>query len=104
MRIISQDGKLDIGYDRLLIEIVGCLIKGYDYTDYGSTSMHLATYSTPEKAAEEMERLHLTYIKQRKVTTKTGAAFQENYPKVFKFRTDEEVEDDKERSKSTCLI
>ena len=101
MRIISQDGSIDVNYDRLTIGVFGCRISGYDVE---GTTFTLAEYKTPEKAAEEMERLHLTYIKQRKVTTKTGAAFQENYPKVFKFRTDEEVESDKQRSKSTCLI
>ena len=101
MRIISQDGNIDIDYDHVAVEVTGVKINGYDYN--GSV-YHLAKYRTSEQVAEEMERLHLTYIKQHKVTTKTGAAFQENYPKVFKFRTDEEVESDKQRSKSTCLI
>ena len=102
MRIISQNGSTDFNYDHLTIENCGREIYGFTFKNY--EKFKLAEYSDTKKAAEEMERLHLTYIKQRKVTTKAGVTFQENYPKVFKFRTDEEVESDKERSKSTCLI
>lgn len=86
MRIISQGGTIDTNYDRLTIEVVGCHIGGYDV---GGTTFTLAEYSTAERAAEEMERLHLVYIRTNKQTTKTGLTFHENYPKVFKFQPDE---------------
>lgn len=86
MRVISQSGNLDYEYSQISIEVLGGKINAHD----GSGCFRLARYSTPEKARDEMERLHLTYIKQHTQRTSGGLTVRENYPKVFKFAEDED--------------
>lgn len=66
MRLISQDGMIDVPYEQVCIgidyrndkRIYAIGVNSQDNED-GST---MARYSTPEKAKEAMEMLHKTYL------------------------------------------
>ena len=68
MRVISQDGTIDMPYEEVLITI-GCSgdkreyhINGHLIYQEGSSSVKIATYSTEEKAKKAMEMLREAYI------------------------------------------
>ena len=68
MRVISQDGTIDIPYEEVLITL-GCSIDKREYHINGhliykecSSSVKIATYSTEEKAKKAMEELRYAYI------------------------------------------
>ena len=68
MRVISQDGTIDIPYEEVLITL-GCSrdkreyhINGHLIYKEGSSSVKIATYSTEEKAKKAMEMLRDAYI------------------------------------------
>ena len=68
MRVISQDGTIDMPYEEVLITI-GCSgdkreyhINGHLIYQEGSSSVKIATYSTEEKAKKAMEMLRDAYI------------------------------------------
>lgn len=68
MRIISQDGTIDMPYEEVLITL-GCSgdkreyhINGHLIYPEGSSSVKIATYSTEEKAKKAMEMLRDAYI------------------------------------------
>ena len=68
MRIISQDGTIDMPYEEVLITL-GCSgdkreyhINGHLIYQGGSSSVKIATYSTEEKAKKAMEMLRDAYI------------------------------------------
>ena len=90
MRIISQKGDLDLNYDQIILETLGGKIMAHDTV---GTAFLIARYSTPERAAGEMERLHVLYVKQRVQQTKNGMILRDTCPKVFKFAPDEKAGD-----------
>ena len=68
MRVISQDGTIDMPYEEVLITL-GCSgdkreyhINGHLIYQEGSSSVKFATYSTEEKAKKAMEMLRDAYI------------------------------------------
>ena len=68
MRVISQDGTIDMPYEEVLITL-GCSgdkreyhINGHLIYPEGSSSVKIATYSTEEKAKKAMEMLRDAYI------------------------------------------
>ena len=68
MRVISQDGTIDMQYEEVLITL-GCSgdkreyhINGHFIYQGGSSSVKIATYSTEEKAKKAMEMLREAYI------------------------------------------
>ena len=68
MRVISQDGTIDMPYEEVLITL-GCSgdkreyhINGHLIYQEGSSSVKIATYSTEEKAKKAMEMLRDAYI------------------------------------------
>ena len=68
MRVISQDGTIDMQYEEVLITL-GCSgdkreyhINGHLIYQEGSSSVKIATYSTEEKAKKAMEMLRDAYI------------------------------------------
>ena len=68
MRVISQDGTINIPYEEVLITL-GCSgdkreyhINGHLIYQEGSLSVKIATYSTEEKAKKAMEMLRDAYI------------------------------------------
>lgn len=68
MRVISQDGTIDMQYEEVLITL-GCSgdkreyhINGHLIYQEGSLSVKIAAYSTEEKAKKAMEMLRDAYI------------------------------------------
>ena len=68
MRVISQDGTIDMPYEEVLITL-GCSgdkreyhINGHLIYQEGSSSVKIATYSTEEKAKKAMEGLRYVYM------------------------------------------
>ena len=66
MRVISQDGTLDIPYDSVIIQRFGreiyFLNKNLIGVEQIVSDMDIATYSTEEKARKAMEELRYAYM------------------------------------------
>lgn len=102
MRVISQDGMIDIPYEMVVIqrfqEKIYFLNKNLTGVEHPVDDVQLAEYSTSEKAEKAMEMLkerYLEYISVRGGESPfTGAVTQPGIwtvPKVFRFPADEEV-------------
>ena len=102
MRLISQDGRVDFPYDKVMVEIEpegmkDILLSTPELAAMGQ-AYTVAKYSTPEKAITVMEQLHHMYAKHVKTSGRVigGGNFYApelrfNPPKVFKFPADTEV-------------
>lgn len=66
MRVISQDGTLDIPYDSVIIQRFGreiyFLNKNLIGVEQLVSDMDIAAYSTEEKAKKAMEMLRIAYV------------------------------------------
>ena len=104
MRLISQDGLIDVNYDNGSIVIgfisdgSGAVISYYDHS-HRDKATALGKYSSKDKALKVMEMLRAEYLKH--IYGSGGEmATRDLYippfafipPKVFKFPADEEVE------------
>ena len=88
MRLISQDGGVDIPYEMSALSIVDFLGKAHIYVRsklLDETPFSFATYSSKEKALKIMENLRKTYSK----TPEYGDEYFEDL--VFQFPKDDEV-------------
>ena len=95
MRIISQDGAIDVPYDCFSLTIatgkyedveVACI---YCHNLSSPKGTKLAEYSSKEKAQKAMEMLHITYK-----GNKVEEVYQEGtnyYHPTFQFPADEDV-------------
>ena len=96
MRVISQDGTIDIPYDSVIIQRfrreIYFLNKNLIGVEQLVSDMDIATYSTEEKAEKAMEMLRNDYLDFMTETTPDGNGFCFNQPKVFQFPKDEDVE------------
>ena len=96
MRVISQDGTIDIPYDSVIIQRFGreiyFLNKNLTGVEQLVSDMDIATYSTEEKAQKSMEMLRNNYLDFMTEATPDGNGFCFNQPKVFQFPKDEDVE------------
>lgn len=102
MRIISQDGRVDFPYDKVMVEIepegmCNILLTTPEMAAMGQAYV-AAEYTTPEKAVKVMEQLHHMYAKHVKASGRVlggnkfySPEFRFNPPKVFKFPADTEV-------------
>ena len=95
MRVISQDGTIDMPYESVIIQRFGreiyFLNKNLIGVEQLVSDMDIATYSTEEKAKKAMEMLHNDYYDH--VAEKTyheGAYYIHPY---FRFPKDEDVEE-----------
>jgi hypothetical protein len=63
MRIISQDGKLDLPYEKLILRIIRGKYKDVMYVAIieEGRNLTIAKYSSEEKAQKAMDMLHETY-------------------------------------------
>lgn len=95
MRLISQDGKIDVPYDKVVIKatehpfktIISALFEREDYMK----DIVMGCYSTEAKALKVMEMLREEYLKY--CTARSDDYwFAFNNPKVFQFPSDEEIE------------
>ena len=97
MRLISQNGEIDVPYDCFSLTIatgkyedveVACI---YCHNLSSPKGTKLAEYSSKEKAEKAMEMLRNVYLDYEKgMSTEYWFAF--NFPKVFQFPKDEDVE------------
>ena len=96
MRIISQDGTIDIPYEQCVIqrfrEKIYFLNKNLVGVEQLVNDMEMASYSTEEKAKKAMEMLREKYKDYAKATNKSNFFTMFDYPKVFQFPQDEDVE------------
>lgn len=103
MRIISQDGAIDIPYERFIISVniqnQGEIIAWTGNNISDDECIVIAIYSSREKAQKAMEMLREEYGKH--FFGQGGAMATENFyvppfafipPKVFQFPQDEDVE------------
>ena len=97
MRLISQDGMIDVNYDNgsLVVgfgeykDCVKAIISYYDNSSQRGTK--LAEYSSKAKTLKVMEMLREEYLEY--CTARSSEYwFAFNNPKVFQFPKDEEVE------------
>ena len=88
MRIISQNGTIDVPYEMAIV-----------YVEYeniiakvGDERYAMGNYSTEEKAVKSMEMLREKYLLYKSATNeKSFYEFFDN-PKVFQFPQDDEME------------
>ena len=109
MRVISQDGTIDIPYDSVIIQRFGreiyFLNKNLIGVEQLVSDMDIATYSTEEKAKKAMEMLRIAYennefyhniSNSEHFTEFTKALSEEMFKKAtseyFQFPADEELE------------
>lgn len=102
MRIISQDGLIDVPYEKVVIqrfkERIYFLNKNLTGVEQLIDDMEMATYSTEAKAIKAMEMLREAYIQTEEFNG--GYDMNDCYvspqkwvlPKVFQFPKDENVE------------
>ena len=97
MRVISQDGTIDIPYESVIIQRFGgeiyFLNKNLIGVEQLVSDMDIATYSTEAKAQKAMEMLRNNYLDFMAEATPDGNGFCFNQPKVFQFPKDEDVEE-----------
>nr|DAK62239.1 MAG TPA: hypothetical protein [Caudoviricetes sp.] len=111
MRVISQDGTIDIPYEGVLITFGWSgdkreyHINGHLIHQEGSSSVKIATYSTEEKAKKAMKMLRIAYendefyhhtANSEHFTEFTQALSKETFKKAtseyFQFPAEEELE------------
>ena len=104
MRIISQNGLLDVSYELLAIspysENMATIVGTFPGNDIGKGDRVyiLGKYSTEEKAMKAMEMCREKYLSRMELDggydTVNGCYVQPNYwvlPKVFQFPADDEI-------------
>lgn len=104
MRIISQNGLLDVPYESIAIspysKNMATIVGTFPGNDLGKGDRVyiLAEYSTEEKAIKAMEMCRVEYGKYYSVSggtnAFTGVTMQPGvfmYPKVFQFPADDEI-------------
>lgn len=93
MRIISQNGRVDLPYEQIAIAIdydYKMTIIAYAVNSDDDTIWKLAEYSTKEKAEKAMEELRTEYGNYKQAKS-SEYCFAFNYPKVFRFPKDSGV-------------
>ena len=91
MRLISQNGTIDVPYEMSAIRNEDNVIILNMVGETGKGSV-IARYSTSEKAQKAMEMLREKYKDYAKATNKSNFFTMFDYPKVFQFPKDEDVE------------
>lgn len=84
MRLISQDGMIDVPYENVIINCEKNMAGSYTIYAEDSHCFSLAVYSTEAKALKVVEMLRKEYL--------ATVYDYRTRPKVFKFPADEEVE------------
>ena len=95
MRVISQDGTIDVPYELTSIQLVSktTIVAQGSYFGSGNDNFApIAEYSTEAKAQKAMEMLRKKYCKYTKAICQSYCTLFDN-PKVFRFPADEEVEE-----------
>ena len=95
MRLINQDGMIDIPYENACVSINYRNKNQIIAWNFGCENCEIATmatYSTEAKALKVMEMLRKRYLDYLDVKLETFW-YSNDYPKVFQFPEDEEMED-----------
>lgn len=96
MRILSQDGALDVPYEQVVIQRfkteIYFLNKNLIGVEQLVSDMEMASYSTEAKAQKAMEMLRNGYLDFMSEATPDGNGFCFNQPKIFQFPKDEDLE------------
>lgn len=103
MRVISQDGTIDVPYEQVVIQrfnrVIYFLNKNLTGVESVTNDMEMASYSTEEKAKKAMEMLREKYLTRMELDGGfdhvNKVYVQPNYwvlPKVFQFPAEEELE------------
>ena len=96
MRVISQNGTIDVPYEQVIIqqykEKIYFLNKNLIGVAQLVDDMEIASYSTETKAQNAMEMLRNEYM-QYATAKSEDYWFACDYPKVFQFPADEDVEE-----------
>lgn len=94
MRIISQDGRIDLPYEQIVVvnnTVDEMMIIAYAVNSDDSEIWKLAEYSTKEKAKKAMEMLRTKYVHFQETKSINGNYFAFDYPKLFRFPQDSDV-------------
>ena len=83
MRIISQDGKIDVPYEITAIHLLGGSVLMNMVGDAGKGSV-IATYSTSEKAQKAMEMLRTAYTVRFVTNADVSDDFNEQLKELMK--------------------
>ena len=86
MRLISQDGTIDVPYEKMVIVATGCYISAETPERHYS----MAVYSDEEKTQKVMESMREEYM-QYLTARSNNYFFSMVNPKVFQFPEDNEV-------------
>lgn len=97
MRVISQNGQIDVPYEMVAFHCSGEIIKMNMVGDTGKGTV-MAQYETPEKAEKAMKMLHVSFEKalysnfafDRETIVQRPYIFVKN--KAFRFPADDEIE------------
>ena len=109
MRVISQDGTIDVPYEQVVIQrfnrVIYFLNKNLTGVESVINDMEMASYSTEEKAKKAMEMLRIAYENNEfyhhtansKYFTEVCQAlsnemFKKSTTEYFQFPTEEELE------------
>lgn len=94
MRILSQDGTIDVSYEQVVIQrykekiyFLNKNLTGVEVLD----DIEIASYSTEAKAQKAMEMLREKY-ERYEIACSEYTVNWFDYPKVFQFPKDEDVE------------
>lgn len=93
MRIISQDGKIDLPYEQIVVATSNTdrtRIVAFPVNVSEDACWRFAKYSTEEKAEKAMEMLRTEYGNYKQAKS-SEYYFAFNYPKVFRFPQDSDV-------------
>lgn len=94
MRIVSQDGRIDLPYEQIAVvnnTVYEMAIIAYAVNSYDDTVWKLAEYSTKEKVEKAMEMLRTEYGNLQETISGNGKYIALVYPKVFRFPQDSDV-------------
>lgn len=93
MRIVSQDGRIDLPYEQIVVATSNTdrtRIIAFPVNVSEESYCCFAKYSTEEKAVKAMEMLRTKYENYKQVRS-SEYYFAFDYPKVFRFPQDSEV-------------
>lgn len=104
MRVISQDGTIDVPYEQVVIQrfnrVIYFLNKNLTGVESVSNDMEMASYSTEEKAKKAMEDLQYAYVcrnmamfdKEKAIYIPNDKMTKAVIGGVFQFPAEEELE------------
>lgn len=94
MRIISQDGKVDLPYELVSISTHArnsWQVIARPLTNVDGLFCVMGEYSTEEKAVNAMKTLRAEYGNFAETSSTNGNNFAFDYPKLFRFPQDSKV-------------